>query len=378
MKERLRALFVLPSLMRAGAETQLVNLVNGLDSKRYKKHLLVFEKKLEQLDRIDREQVEFHHVPRRLKLDLKPALEIARVIDEHKIEVVHCTLQIALLYGWLGVRFSKLKPPLVSCLHTTINRDRKSEIFDYVLYQWLMRACARVICVCKVQETHWLEKFPFLKGKTEVIYNGIDVEYFSRAAAGDAGSKLRQELHVPSDAFVFCCIAGFRPEKDHDILIEAFARIAGAHKNTFLLLAGDGALRGEIERKVEESGLAARVLFLGNRADVRPVLAASDCSVLASKAVETFSLAILESFAMKVPVIVTDVGGAREAVKDEETGYIVPPGNTEKLAFAMETILKDPLKNKAMGAKARAFVAERFQVKSMINETSELLLALGK
>lgn len=369
----IKALFVLPSLLRGGAEVQTIDLVNGLNTARFEKYLVTFEKQLGQRERIDTENVVFANFVREWKFDRSPARRIARLIDERQIDVVHCSLQIAMLMGWLAIRYSCRKPKLIVALHTTINRDSKNELFDKVLYQWLMRSCDKVICVCHAQEKHWQRKFPFLIGKTQVIYNGIDIEKFNPEMHQQMGRTLRQQLGISIQDKVICHIAGFRPEKGHAILLEAFGRLIQRSKDVFLLFVGDGALRLEVEERVRKASLSNRVHFLGTLADVRPVLAASDCSVLASIAVETFSIAMLESLAMRVPVVATDIGGTSEAVLPGQTGLLVPAKDPDAMANALHSILEHREGCEAMGAAGRNLVMQDFNAASMIGETERLL-----
>lgn len=365
--------FVLPSLARAGAETQVVNLVNGLDPARFEKHLFVFERQLDQLDRVDRDRLQFHHHSRRHKFDVDPAVQLARLIDDRRINIVHCSLQIALFVGWLAIRLARHKPRLVLALHTTVNKNQRDELFDRFFYQWLMRSCDQVICVCQAQKSHWQAKYPFLRGRIMVIYNGVDPNWFDPEKTVESGIQLREKLGIPADAFVACCIAAFRPEKGHGYLLEAFRQMADVHPNTYLLLVGDGPLREEMESLAKETGLKERVLFLGVIDDVRLVLAMSDLSIIASTAVETFSMAMLESLAMRVPMVATDIGGAREAIQPEVTGSLVPARDAHKLATCILEMAQHGSQRAKMGMEGRQLVCDRFTSNRMIQETSQLL-----
>ncbi|TCV83440.1 glycosyltransferase family 4 protein [Sulfurirhabdus autotrophica] len=368
-----KILFVLPSLLRAGAETQVIDLVNSLDSTKFKKYLLTFEANLDQYDRIDHDHVKFIHHPRRYKFDFGVIREIARIIDEERIDLVHCSLQIALFMSLMGVKFSKRKPSLVLAVHTTVNVSRHDEWFDKFFYQWLMRICSKVIFVCGAQKTYWQSKYPFLRKRSQVIYNGVDTDYFAPAKFLDIGLAFRGTLGIPEEGRVICHIAGFRPEKGHTILLNAFSEVLKAVPNAYLVFAGDGPLRVEITHLVQEMGIEERVRFLGSLADVRPVLAASDVSVLSSTAVETFSIAMLESMSMKVPMVATDMGGTSEAVLHDETGVIVEPGDQGGLAKALANLLIEDRKRIAMGDAARTLVKNKFTKRNMVEETASVI-----
>ena len=370
-----KVLFVLPSLVRGGAEVQVVNLANGLSAHQFDTYLVTFEKHLDQKDRIDSRQVKFSHFMRKSKFDVSPAFEIARLIDKHEIDVVHCSLQIALLIGWLSIRCSKRKPKLILALHTTLNRNFKNEAFDKLLYQWLMRDCVKVICVCRAQEHHWHKRFPFLIGKTCVVYNGVDTKSFDPEAHQPKKTKFRQRIGIPAQAKVICHVAGFRPEKGHAILLDAFRRVAQRCSDAYLIFVGDGALRPEIEERARASNLLDRIRFLGNLVDVRPALADSDCSVLPSTA-ESFSIAMLESLAMGVPIVATNIGGTAEAVADHQTGLLVPAGDPVALSDALYYLIDHDEERRVMGIAGRNLVVSRFSSAKMIRETERILQLL--
>ena len=364
-------LFIVPTLRRAGAETQVIDLVNGLSNEVFDKSLLSFGANVDQLDRVDAENVEFFHVPQQSKFDFSIVRGIAQVIDRKRIDVIHCTIQISLLMAWLARRRASRDPSLVLAIHTTKNVSAKNELFDRTLYRWLMSSAADIIFVCRSQAEYWHRRFPGLAGKSTVIYNGVDTGFFEPSAFVDAGQAFREQHGIPPQAAVVTCIAGFRPEKGHADLLRAFAALPG---EPYLLLAGDGTCRASAEALAAELGVASRVRFLGKISDVRPLLSASDVSVLASTAVETFSIAMLESMAMAVPTVTTDIGGLSEAILPGETGDLVPPGDPPRLTAALAKYLDDREHLRAMGDKARERVVRCFAEAMMIDSTERLLL----
>ena len=374
----LKVMFVLPGLARAGAETQVVDLLNQMDPARVRAHLFTFEPHLEQQARLNRAQITHHYVPRTRKFDLTVARALGRLIDEHQIDVLHCTLQFALLMGWLGWMFSQRRPRLMVSVHTTLNRHAKDDVLDRVLYQWLMRQCGRILFVCDAQRRHWQAKFPFVTARAVTVHNGIDVARFEPVAAREAGLALRHQLGIPDDALVLAHVAAFRPEKAHPVVLAALARLAPQWPQLMVIFAGDGPLRPGIEQQAEALGLKARVRFTGNLPDVRPVLGAAGLSLLPSTAVETFSLAMLESLALEVPMIASDLGGAREAVLDGETGLIVPPGDVDALAAAIARLAGDAALRRRMGVAGRALVLKSYTRSEMTARTTELIEQLAR
>jgi len=361
---------MLPALLRGGAETQAIDLINGIDGRYFEKYLLVFEKELDQLERVDMGSVKFHHVIRKGKFDFSFVRKISKLIDINKIEVIHCTMQISLLFAWLACRLSKQKPELVVAIHTTVNVNKKNEIIDQLVYRQLFRSCKKLIFVCQTQKNYWLSKYTELSNKSEVVYNGVDTEYFNPEKFVNEGLLLKKELNIADNNPVIVCIAGFRREKAHDILLQAFSQLPS---NVHLVLAGDGLLRGEIESTIKQLDLSNRVHLLGNVNDVRPVLSVADISVLASVAVETFSIAMLESMSMKVPFISSDIGGLAEAIDVGETGDLVPVGDVESLKITLMKYLLDKEKLKLMGENSRNRVDSMFSKLKMVSDTEKIL-----
>lgn len=368
---RINVLFIVPSLRRAGAETQVVDLVNGLDGGKFNKTLVAFEPGLDLLERLDTKETDFYHFVRKHKMDMSMVPRLASLIDERDIDIIHCTLQISLLFAWVARHIACKKTRLVVAIHTTLNRSRLMEVYDRVLYRQLLVSCQHVIFVCHTQADFWIRKYGELRKKSVVIYNGVDTERYSSERMPQSRSMWRQENGIPSDAAVVTCVAGFRREKGHGILIQAFSRLA---PNVYLVLVGDGVLRREVEASIKERGIDLRVRLLGEISDVRPVLAASELTVLASTSVETFSIAMLESMSMGVPVVATNIGGLGEAIDPGVTGELVEAGSVDALYRVLNAMLSDRDRLHKMGQRARRAVEKTFSKSVMVERTEEMLI----
>ena len=363
-------LFIVPTLKRAGAETQIVSLINHMDHSRYRVHLVVFGDDLTLASSLN-DSIALHHVERQGKLAGNLVRYIGDLIDKENIQLVHCTLQISLLYGFLGRKQAQKQPKLVCAIHTTINVSLKFEWADRLLYRRLLRSCDSVVYVCKNQQDYWLERFPELKPKATVIYNGIDETIFDPNHI--SGSELQRELNISDETKVILCVAGFRPEKAHALLIQAFSLLAKDLPDSRLLLAGDGPERSRIQEAIAKHVLTEKVTLLGVTDRIPELLAIADISVLSSVAVETFSMAMLESMSMKTPVVATDIGGASEAVQPDLTGQLVPAGDIDALYQAFSRCLSDAERLAEMGRNCRNSVLDKFTLGAMVENTQRLI-----
>src|SRR5262249_28268713 len=118
-------------------------------------------------------------------------------------------------------------------------------------------------------------------------------------------------------------------------------------------------------------GLANDAIFLGGVSLVAQLLAISDVCVLSSKS-EGFSNSILEYMAAAKPVVATDVGGAREAIVEGVSGFLVSPGDDAALAAKVTFLLQNPDKALALGAAGRNIIADKFSCEAQLKNTEKL------
>lgn len=153
-------------------------------------------------------------------------------------------------------------------------------------------------------------------------------------------------------------ISNFRPVKRVCDVVEAFARIRRRVRSR-LLLVGDGPERQRAEDVARELGILEWVSFFSQQSSTECFYAIADLFLLASER-EAFGLAALEAMAAEVPVIGYASGGLRELVRDGETGFLVPFGDTEALAERAVELLGDEQRRRAMGKRARQVVLENY------------------
>ena len=200
----------------------------------------------------------------------------------------------------------------------------------------------------------------------EVIPNAV----FAEPPRVDRAS-IRGVLGIGPDVPVALCPARLEPQKRHDVLLEAWAMVAGA----VLLLAGDGSLRTDLEHRAEELGVADRVRFLGTRCDVPDLLEATDVVVLTSDW-EGMPIAVLEALAAGRPVVASDVDGVREALAGGG-GVLVPRRSPAQTATALASFLFDARACLAAGEAGRASVEREHDPHTFMKSYDELLRTLA-
>jgi glycosyltransferase involved in cell wall biosynthesis len=208
--------------------------------------------------------------------------------------------------------------------------------------------------------------------KVSVIYNGLDVR---RLATTLSRAESLSVLGLPPDIeprrFI-TIVANMRHEvKDYPMFLRSARRVSDAIPDAAFLLAGEGELSDSLRVMAGELGISDSTFFLGRCEKVAELLAISEICVLSSKA-EGFSNSILEYMAAGRPVVVTEVGGAREVVAEGETGYLVPSGDDAMMAQRLIALLRDPERARAMGAKGKRVVEEKFSCAAQLARTETL------
>jgi glycosyltransferase involved in cell wall biosynthesis len=185
----------------------------------------------------------------------------------------------------------------------------------------------------------------------------VDLERFAVAAAGST-SRRRPET---GDDAVVGSVARLAPNRGHELLIRSFERLLARHPRTRLLLVGKGEARPRLEALVRELGLDGRVLFTGYRdADLPDLLARLDVFVLMGAGSDESCRAAIEAMAAGRPVVARRVGALPETIVHGGTGLLVDDDTPEAVATALETILSDAGRARAMGEAGRRLAREAF------------------
>jgi len=238
--------------------------------------------------------------------------------------------------------------------------------FQFYGQDMVFRLCDRVVCNSQAAAAQLVNR-GLPNRKVVVIPNGLPPEAFA-----DAEPALPRS---PGVVRVGMIGRMNDPVKNYPAFLGAAAKLAAKFPMLEFLLVGDGPLRPKLEAMARGLGLGERAKFLGERHDIRAVLAATDISVVTSLS-ESLSNAILESMAAGVPVVATRVGGNPELIRDGETGLLVPPGNEDGLVEALERLLEQPSLRAEYGQRGRELASANFTLDQMRKRYEQLYRSL--
>jgi glycosyltransferase involved in cell wall biosynthesis len=191
-----------------------------------------------------------------------------------------------------------------------------------------------------------------------VMPNGVDIDYYSPATAGERDA-LRAQFGV-DNRFVAVFTGRLSPEKRVDRSVAVWRDVADAIPGATLFVVGQGP-----EEPALRAAASENVRFFGETDDVRPYLRAADAFVLTSD-LEGVSCSLLEAQASGLPAVVTDVGAARQVVNDGETGFVVERDDVVSLRECLRALGSNPTLATTMGSAARNSVVARFSLEETV------------
>ena len=208
--------------------------------------------------------------------------------------------------------------------------------------------------------------------KITTIYNGLDLTRLEPKHPNRRGILDLFQLPESETIQYVTILANLRSEvKNHRMFLRAAQQVARTIPDAHFIIAGEGQLATEIEAIANEMGLGKRVSFIGPCTKVAELLWISDVCVLSSES-EGFSNSILEYMAASKPVVATAVGGAKEAIVEGHTGYLVPSNDDTQLAEHLIELLRDREKAKEMGKRGRKIAEKKFSLEAQLENTLKL------
>jgi glycosyltransferase involved in cell wall biosynthesis len=216
-----------------------------------------------------------------------------------------------------------------------------------------------------------------LRGRARVIVHGVGrTEADALTARRDeVRGQVRAELGVPDGDLLLLSVANLRPEKGHDVLLEASRILVDRGVPVRVAAVGGGPIEEEVRARHRVLDLGDHVLLLGQRDDVLRLMAGSDVFVLASRQ-EGLPVTLMEATSVGMPIVATAVGGVPQVVTDGVDGLIVPPGDPVALADALERVVSDPGLRARLGSAAKVKSA-MFDVTAASREIEGIYLRLA-
>jgi glycosyltransferase involved in cell wall biosynthesis len=322
----------------------------------------------ERLSRIP--DVNITAAPLRNALDLASALQLARFIRDHKIEIVHAHLARDYpLAAYAARRAGSVPFVLTRHVPFALNRLHKFT---------LARNVARVIAVSEGVARGLRQQRIFPDAKIRVIPNGISVAHLDASLKDFDRAAFRRTLQPASAPLLVGLVGELSPVKGQEEFVRAAALIIERENFTraqFLIVGEDkqpdAPTRTLLAKLIAEHELQAHVSLLGHVSELTPLINSLDLYVSASRA-EAFGLATLEALMCGVATVATATDGSRELIEDGVTGNLVPIGDADALAHAILHLLRNDEERARLSERARGDSRARFSLEQMVEATEKV------
>lgn len=218
-------------------------------------------------------------------------------------------------------------------------------------------------------EVHQLKR----SSRHQYVYNGFDFNRINKKSS----VSLRGDLKLEAN-HVVGMVANFFEGKDHQSLIQAGLKILEKRKDIVFLFIGDGPTRKNMESLIGEE-FKRHFVFPGSRMDVEEIVKIIDIGVLLAKQghAEGISNSIMEYMALSKPVIATRVGGNKELISDEETGFLIRHHDIDALVEKLNCLLDNPGLRREMGKKGRERIQRLFNIEKMVRSFVDIYKQLA-
>jgi glycosyltransferase involved in cell wall biosynthesis len=366
----IRVLHLLVTMPVGGAEDLVAAIATGLPAERFEIRVAC----LGSPGPVGRELFQAGHRVVSLGLDVKHTsfmrlvAATRRLLKEQHPEILHTHLYHPNLYGRLAALGLGLKGVVaeVHNSYTTVKWHRR-------LWNCLLARVTDCLLVSGPQVWDDVRRYDGVpEAKLKLIPYGIRLEELQ---VPESQAEAKARLGVTG--FCLGTVGRLEEQKGHEYLLAAVAALAPEIPDLALLLVGDGRRREFLQQQARELGVQDRVRFLGTRRDLPMIYRALDLYVQPSLW-EGLPLSLLMAMGAGLPVVATQVSGAREVIEEGVNGRLVPPGDSPALTAALGELHRQPDLRRRLGQHAHETVAAHHSQAAMLRQLADLYLELHR
>ncbi len=347
----MRILYVIDSMTKDGAESQLLKTLDRLPAAQYEVYVTLTRAEGERVSELlempcvrDVATLMGEKRPKRL---LEKAFALGGIINALKPDIVHSWLWYSNFLCGLSLRCGLWrKVPFIASQRGDYHA-RYGKFRIWLTEKLIYNPTDILLTNSEQIERHLHQLYPDKQIFSIRNLLELPTEAWSQRHRGD----IREKLIVS--------VGRFSPEKGHRYLIEALCMLDQQETPWRCTFLGDGELETELRAFVEKQGLSASVNFQGFCEDVFSVLLTADVFVLPSLH-ESSPNALIEAMGVGMPCIASDVGGISDLIANGENGVLIPPQNLEELAAALYWVLTQPDVARELGRNARLTIQRKF------------------
>jgi glycosyltransferase involved in cell wall biosynthesis len=373
MKRR-RVLLFIDSLVRGGAQRQLVELALHLDVVRFEPTVLIYCNIQQLRSELDGARIPVVLIEKNRKLDLSFLVRLTSFLRASKPDVIHSYLNTSNLWARIAGKLAGIEFIITS----ERAGDTGSSSVRTALERILQHTSRFIVANSESAKADYTGKVCVNPERVCVIYNGVDVRKFS-PPDGEQLAAHRRSFRLAEDQFVVTLPGRLTVQKNHLCLVKAVAALGHRKDKIRVLFVGneiDARLKQRVIAEIEARSLDAKFIFGGVQNDMATIYALSNAIVLPSLW-ESFPNVLLEAMAAGKPVIASDIADNRRIVQHGINGYLFARNDEKELAKHLGDLIdKDRQSLERMGQAGRTLVLEQYSIEKMV-QSYEKIYALA-
>ena len=374
----IRVLHIITRLELGGAQRNTLYTVANLDRSLFSVGLAwgpgdELDSDAMEIEDLERYEISAMTRPIAPRMDLRALRDLRRAIRAFEPDIVHTHSSKAGILGRTAAHLEKVST-VIHSIHgwgfTPLQSPAKRRLF-LAAERRVARWTDHFIAVSQANIDQGRD-LGLLGENISLIRSGIDLSPFGYSSDP---APVRRQLAIPEGVAVVTQIGNLKPQKAPLDFVRMAAIVASSFPEVHFVIAGDGPLREQVNDLANVLGITDRLHLPGWWRDVPALLAATDVAVLTSRH-EGLPRAVVEALAAGVPVVATAVDGTPEVVREGVNGFLAPPGDVERLAAGVCTLLEDEDRRRVMGEAASQGL-EEFDIDVMVRRQEELYQCLS-
>jgi len=354
---KIKLLIVTDEMEVGGTQRQITYMLKHINKQLFSVTLVYFRNRSFLVDELIDEGVEVVEIEKTRPLDVLFLLNFYKFVREGAFDIVHCFSFSGELWGAVVTSITK-KETFISSIRGVYEWYSP---LQWRIKKWVSSRSLYVIANSHAGARYATRMTGLPDNNMKVVYNGIPMLEF------ESKYNARVALSLPHDKRTGLFVGRLVDHKNVSSLVEALNILADRGRDFRFYIVGGGPEQVALEKMLTPNALNS-VKFLGEMADVKCILSASDFVVLPSLR-EGLSNTILEAMLAAKPVIASDVGGNPELVENGVTGYLYKSGDVNKLAELIDRMLSaDDSMLEHFGGRGRAIALDEFSIDAMVNK----------
>ncbi len=383
----MKILHIITSLKIGGAESALFNLLERFIENNNDQHYVAYFYDGPNVEKIKNLGIPVFKITGLIhKYDAFAYFKLKKLVKKINPDVIHSALWSANIIARIIAQ--KLNIPIVCDLHSNISHDGTFRIW---LEKFFLNKADKYIAVSNTAKDGFynsvilknkdINKRETYKNKMKLILNGVDSEKIYQKAFD---SKLKKtDIGLNEHDFVIGTVGRLEPIKSYNLLIKSFKIFLNQdllnQNKTYakLCIIGDGSQKEILQKLARDLKIDKNVIFLGQKNDAYRYYPIFDCFILSS-ASEGLSIALLEALSIGLPIITTHNKKEHDVIKNKQNGLLVPVGNADELAKAIEKLYKEPELRQNMMSENIKLIKNQFDIKNVQTAYQQVYKELTK